>query len=309
MPTKTTKKSSVKINKSVSRTKTKTSLSLEKKDSSKKVVVKRRKLDLTPTRASAVAIALQANRAKKQALIEKVANSNIFPSEAVPSSDTKIPLWVWLFFWCSLLLFCVSFYHAIIRPQIEKANDVEVETMDWVESISMEDNSQDIEDITDVNSDVENIDYTEVENINQTEVGNGWDKVGTSAEVIEEFFGCLSSRDFDGAFDLMIPALRNYDDIRTHFTSLRMNPFLDWIEWWKLLPENMRYINSPTYWKDVYNFDLSYVLKSNQEKYEETWEFGVNTSWDEPKISSIRCISSKCSYHPIFWPENFGLTR
>ena len=46
-----------------------------------------------------------------------------------------------------------------------------------------------------------------------------------------------------------------------------------------------------------------------QEKFEETWEFGVNSSSGEPKISSIRCISSKCSYHPIFWPENFGLMK
>ena len=48
-----------------------------KKDSTKKVVVKRRKSDLKPTKASAVAIVSQANRAKKQALIEKVSNSVI----------------------------------------------------------------------------------------------------------------------------------------------------------------------------------------------------------------------------------------
>ena len=37
-----------------------------KKNTTKKVVVKRRKVDLKPSRASAVAIASQANRAKKQ---------------------------------------------------------------------------------------------------------------------------------------------------------------------------------------------------------------------------------------------------
>ncbi|MBO7505399.1 hypothetical protein J6T66_04680, partial [bacterium] len=95
----------------------------EKKDT-KKVVVRRRKTDLKPTKASAVAIVSQANRAKKQALIEKVANSDIIPSKSGGSSDTKIPLWVWIFFGCSLLLFCVSFYQAIIRPQIEKENVV-----------------------------------------------------------------------------------------------------------------------------------------------------------------------------------------
>ncbi|MBR7036881.1 hypothetical protein IKI14_03270 [bacterium] len=89
----------------------------EKKDT-KKVVVRRRKTDLKPTKASAVAIVSQANRAKKQALIEKVANSDIIPVKKSDTSDTKIPLWVWIFFGCSLLLFCVSFYQAIIRPQL-----------------------------------------------------------------------------------------------------------------------------------------------------------------------------------------------
>ena len=70
-----------------------------KKDSTKKVVVKRRKSDLKPTKASAVAIVSQANRAKKQALIEKVSNSVVIPNKkAGTSADTKIPLWVWMFF-------------------------------------------------------------------------------------------------------------------------------------------------------------------------------------------------------------------
>jgi hypothetical protein len=49
----------------------------KKKDSNKKVVVKRRKTELIPTKASAVAIASQANRAKKNALIKRLASSNM----------------------------------------------------------------------------------------------------------------------------------------------------------------------------------------------------------------------------------------
>jgi hypothetical protein len=49
----------------------------------------------------------------------------------------------------------------------------------------------------------------------------------TAVETIEEFFSRLSDRNFDGAFDLMIPVLRNSSEIREHFTSFRMNPFLD----------------------------------------------------------------------------------
>lgn len=67
------------------------------KNASKKVVVKRRKSDLKPTKASAVAIVLQANRAKKQALIEKMAKSEMVQGKKDVSSN-RIPLWVWVFF-------------------------------------------------------------------------------------------------------------------------------------------------------------------------------------------------------------------
>ena len=278
---------------------------VEKKESTKKVVVKRRKTDLKPTKASAVAIVSQANRAKKQALIDKVSNSNVVPVKT-ETSDGKIPLWVWIFFGCSLLLFCVSFYQAIIRPQIENENVVVDESVNWIdENVESGWNYQELENENEAIA-LENDESKQVELQGESQ----WLIIlQTANDVIVEFFNRLSNRNFDWAFDLMTPALRGYADIRSHFSSVRMNPFFDWIEWWKVVLENIQYIKSPSYWKDVYNFDLSYVLESNQEKYEETWEFGVNTAWEEPKISSIRCISSKCSYHPIFWPENFGLMR
>lgn len=115
-----------------------------KKDTTKKVVVKRRKVELVPTKASAVAIASQASRAKKQALIDKVASSDVPYRRNETSSDTKIPLWVWMFFGCSLLLFCISFYQAIIRPQIESENVVVDDGIYWVdENVQMEENTQD----------------------------------------------------------------------------------------------------------------------------------------------------------------------
>ena len=95
MPTKKTTKSDSKASKASE--KKIVSKSESKKDSTKKVVVKRRKTELKPTKASAVAIVSQANRAKKQALIEKVSNSDA-PSKKVDSSDTRIPLWVRMFF-------------------------------------------------------------------------------------------------------------------------------------------------------------------------------------------------------------------
>ena len=309
MPTKKTKKLDSKISKIMEKNvllEIPSNKDTEKdkniKKETKKVVVKRRKTELKPTKASAVAIASQANRAKKQALIKKLSNSEMVLDKTDNANGGKIPLWVWVFFGCSLMLFCISFYQAIIRPQIEQENivlDEAVYSLD--ENVWMEWEVQE-------NLNDENI--LQEDAFDKTEEEDKWEEIQMTVEgVVEQFFVRLSDRDFDGAFDLMIPALRNYNDIRTHFSAFRMNPFLEWIEWWKLMPENLKYINSPSYWKDAYEFDLSYVLKSNQEKYDETWEFTVNTLWDEPKISSIRCVSSKCSYHPIFWPENFGLMK
>jgi len=301
MPTKKTTKSDSKTSKTSE--KKVVSKNENKKDTTKKVVVKRRKSDLKPTKASAVAIASQANRAK-QALIEKVASSEI-PYRKPESSDNKIPLWVWVFFGCSLLLFCVSFYQAIIRPQIENENVVVDESVYWVdENLQTEWDFQDVLTLNETDELGDDVDQSWIDD------GNYWVNVPeTATETIEEFFIRLSNRNFDEAFDLMIPVLRSASEIREHFTSFRMNPFLDWIEWWKLIPTNFQYVKSPTYWKDIYNFDLSYVMSSDQTKYDETWEFTVNTQWNSPKISSIRCVTPKCSYHPIFWPENFGLMR
>ena len=301
MPTKKTTKTDSKTSKvAEKKVESKTE---NKKNTTKKVVVKRRKTELTPTKASAVAIVSQANRAKKQALIEKVSNSNIISSKKVEKPDTKIPLRVRIFFWCSLLLFCVSFYKAIIYPQLDggQIDEGSVEFLvNWDENSNIENDPQyvyDSENIVNDNNETESLDTL-------------WTKIPeTATETIEEFFSRLSNRNFDGAFDLMIPVLRGSSEIREHFTSFRMNPFLDWIEWWMLTPTNFEYVKSPTYWKDIYKFDLSYVMNWDQSKYDETWEFTVNTQWNEPKISSIRCVTPKCSYHPIFWPENFGLMR
>jgi len=308
--TKTTTKSDSKTSKNSekkSSSKTVAKKTEKKESSSKKVVVKRRKTDLAPTKASAVAIASQANRAKKKALIEKMATTTNIPRRKTESSsDTKIPLRVRIFFWCSLLLFCISFYKAIIHPQLENDEIIIDDTMYVVDEDLEEE-----QDIQETENYDENENIIENQNLNQTEWE--WEQEinvpTTATETIEEFFNRLSNRNFDGASDLMMPALRNYQEIKDHFTEYRMNPFLDWIQWWKLNPTNFEYVNSPGYWRDVYKFDLSYVMNSDQSKYDEIREFTVNTQWDEPKIASIRCVTSRCSYHPIFWPENFGLMR
>lgn len=266
------------------------------KTSKKKVIVKRRKTELVPTKASAVAIVSQANRAKKKALIEKFASEDNVDIKVNWKSSTKIPLWVWIFFWCSLLLFCISFYQAIIRPQIEN-QIVSIWTGDnvvkWDENID-EDNLQtvDLGGISDSTSKTQEL-----------------NNPVTAEETINQFFNRLSSKQFDEAFLMFTPTLQKSSEILEHFTSFRMDPFVSWIEWGRLSVSNIQFVEKTTNWRDRYKFNLSYVLNSNNEKYDEEWEFLLDNSWDVGKIASVLCTTSKCSYHPIFWPENFGLMK
>lgn len=116
------------------------------------------------------------------------------------------------------MLFCVSFYQAIIRPQIEK-EEVVAEAVDWIDE-----NVTSVEEITDAFDGNNDTTFVEEEKVENSQVVDG---PKTAVDVINEFFSDLSNRDFDVAFDLMTPALRNYPDIKTHFTSFRMEPFLN----------------------------------------------------------------------------------
>jgi len=261
----------------------------------KKGVIKRRTSDLTLSRASATAIVSQANHARKETIHQRVASSKDVVDNNNNDSSRKIPLRVWIFFWGSLLLFCISFYQAVIRPQL----DVEIiNNQVWIE-----DNSGII------------VNNTNNENANDSQesdsilISDDTLDLSTVPGVINAFFSYLSNRDFDNTFNLMIPALQRSSEIREHFTAFRIVPFLDWIEWWVLTPYNFQYISTSTYWRDKYSFDLSYTLASSKEKYDETREFVVDTKWDAPKITNIVCTTPKCSYHPIFRPENFGLMK
>lgn len=311
MPTKKTKKSGLKT--SVKSEKTKIinekkvkveSESEVKKDVTKKVVIKRRKTDLKPTRASAVAIASQANRAKKQALIEKVANSDINQSGENVASNTKIPLWARIFFGCSLLFFCISFYRAVIlRPQVEiKAANDTVEN-----SVSLGDFSEVKGEEWDLwlSDDIEEDNILGMQSVNQNIISNPQ----TPEELIQSFFAYMSDWKFDESFALFDSSAQKDQKIRWYFGAFKMQPFFEWIEWKSIIPQNIQKTTGVYKWKNIYKFDISYILESTHEQYDETWEFVPSTYAWEWKISRIYCVSSKCWNHPIFWPEDFGLMR
>ena len=164
-----------------------------KNDMEKKVVVKRRKVELKPTKASAVAIASQANRAKKQALIERMASSGMVQCEKpTNSSNTQVPLWVWIFFGVSLLLFCVAFYQAIIRPQLEGGKlGGSIMSNDYRDGESKGDF---------VTPEIESSDTLNQANVVENEDMD--DSVTTPEQLIKKYFIYLSERRFDDAFDL-----------------------------------------------------------------------------------------------------------
>jgi hypothetical protein len=88
-----------------------------------------------------------------------------------------------------------------------------------------------------------------------------------------------------------------------------MAPFFEWIEWKAIVPKNIHKISEMYKWNEVYSFDISYILNSTQEQYDETWKFSTSNRDGELKILMLYCVSSKCAKHPIFWPEDFGLMR
>lgn len=267
-------------------------IKITRNQSSQKWVIKRRTSDLTLSKASATAIAAQANHTRHANLNRKSISSNSINNA---DSSKKIPIRVWIFFGCSLLLFSISFYQAVIRPQLE------------VEIINPSHEEIDMNEETNIGS--KNEESSETKDSAWVQSLNNVTSDNAVIAAIQTFFVHLSNRDFDKSFDLLIPALQRSSEIREHFTAFRMIPFLGWIEWWTLSPYNFQYISTSTYWRDKYSFNLSYTLLSNQEKYDETWEFVVDTKWDTPKITSIACTTPKCSYHPIFRPENFGMMR
>lgn len=305
--TTTTKKNTKKSDNKEKTTVKKTKKPAEPKETEKKVVIKRRKKDLTPTKASATAIISQANRAKKQALIKKLSEEKISQTREVERkpSSSKVPLWVRLLFWWSLLWFCIAFYLAIIHPQLESKNV----------AIQVDDNFYWSSDMQEWNT-VWNVDLSNITSEdNNTEENKTAEKTEIIAdpqnaeELIQSYFAYMSDWDFDNSFALFDEKTQNDKNIRDHFTAFRMSPFFGWIDGNTIIPQNIQKTTETYKWKEVYTFDISYILSSTQEQYDETWKFATSENEWKPRILMIYCVSNGCWRHPIFWPEDFGLMR
>lgn len=284
------------------------------------VIVKKRKAPLKPTKASAAAITLQANRAKKQALIEKLANEEPHVKNW-DNNSKKIPLWVWIFFGCSLFLFCVSFYKAVIYPKLDvevvRDNDSTKDTIlveeseeltIWWNEIVAENGTVELVSESGVIEGVyENDLIEEIWEVIQNDTSFVMYNWTEQERVINSFFELLSNQDFDGMMSTMNWTIKNSDAIKVHFAASRMKPFLWGIEWNRLLPENIRYITSSTSWKETYQFNISYIISSTYDRYDEEWEVVVDQIESEWKIVRLNCVTPWCSKHPIFWPEKVGL--
>ena len=275
--------------------------SREPKEAEKKVVIKRRKKDLTPTKASATAIISQANRAKKQALIEKLSEEEMPIKQEVKNntSSSKVPLRVRILFWWSLLWFCVAFYLAIIHPQIERnGDDIQVSEDFYWSSDTKEEKSVWDADL----SVISNEKNDEIEENKIVENDNIIENPQNPEELIQSYFAYMSHWKFDESFALFDNRAQNDQNIKKYFAASQMEPFFGWIEWKSIVPKNIQKTARVYRWKDVYTFDISYTSSSTHEQYDETWEF-VPDEYDwERKISRIYCVSSKCWNHPIFWP-------
>lgn len=289
----------------------------------KKVVVKKRTAELTPSKASATAIASQALRAKKQWLKE---NESQWFWNNHKKDSTKIPTWIWIFFGCSLFLFCVSIYQSIFKPQIESNKSLNPwetyrtssfnEMQWWTESdiaynddsyANIFDNSYD--NYTDNSYDNNFIDDS-YENseifVENNEIIKTEQNLNNSNDTILEFFDKISNKDFEWVNNLLYGPIKTSSEIKEHFSEFRLSPFISWIVWNTLTPTNIQYISTSPSWNETYKFNLSYSLNNGQ-NFEESWTIITkNVEWDY-KIISIKCETYRCSFHPIFWPENFWL--
>lgn len=236
----------------------------------------------------------QTNAKKKAELVKKLAlqaeeikTPTALSSKANKKESNKIPTWVWIFFWCSLLLFCISLYMAFLRPKIqqpiEQPNDKEQEII-----ISNHE-----EDINDSNNTQPKNDEIKEQN---SQAGQ---------EALSEFYQKFSSKDTKELQKLFDSPLQKSTDIQKFFSEYKITPFIDNIEGNSISPENIELLSTSPSGVEEYQYNINYKL--NNQEFSELRKAKIRYTTEGAKIASIHCESHRCSYNPFFRPESYGL--
>lgn len=203
-----------------------------------------------------------------------------------------IPVWVWIFFGCSLLMFCIALYESCMRPKMIS------ETQKWATE----------EDI------IVNIDSSETpisEPSNTESSITVVEEATTGPQFLYQWYQIFSSKDVALLKTLMDSAMRNNATIKQFWSAYKINSFIDGIENHSLQPQNITLISTSPSWIEEYQYELEYSLlpEYNAQHFKETRVAKVRYTETGPQLASLRCETPRCSYNPFFRPENYGLVK
>ena len=236
--------------------------------------------------------------AKKSEFIKKVA----IQAESSKSSllgkrkiSNQIPTRIRIFFWCSLLLFCTAIYKAFLLPKITAPTpEITIQQdEDLNEGIIISDNENDLEVYFPLI--VDEIEATE-------------EKI-SGAQFIYQFYQTFSQKDIPTLISLFDAPLQRNAEIRQFFSAYKINPFIDNIQDNHVRPENIELISTSASGVEEYRFNLNYHLTTNSQDFAETRAIKVRFTDNGPRVASIHCESTRCSFNPFFRPESYGLIQ
>lgn len=253
---------------------------------------------------------------KKEEFISKVALAAIQQERTLPSSPKKvtkkIPVWVWIFFGASLLLFCISLYQALLFPQLTTSNQSSLtptQNMGTNEGILSSNQEETIfplfENEEDTTAWTENDSLTLLGSVESTVTDEDYQNIA----LIQNFYSLVSAKDIEGLRNLFDTPMKNSSNIRSIFSNYKISPFIDNIRGNKIQPTNISLIDTSDSGTKEYEYMLTYTLETSDQtqEFDELWKIKIRTENGEQKIGSIWCESYRCSYNPFFWPEAYGL--
>ncbi|MDR2190490.1 MAG: hypothetical protein LBP53_04830 [Candidatus Peribacteria bacterium] len=191
----------------------------------------------------------------------------------------KIPNWVWIFFGCSLLLFCTALYRAVLRPNNLSLLEPTIPnepSLTETEMVSEEPTTEE------VGSDG-NVRYPPV--IEETLPEVTLPEEEPTAQVsgiafLQQFYQVFSQRDITTLRNLMDTPLQKSADMKRFFSDYKITPFLDNIEHHQITPYNISLVDTSPSGVEEYSYMIGYHL------------IPQNINFEEQRIAKIRYTES-----------------
>jgi hypothetical protein len=252
----------------------------------------------------------QSTPSKKTSLGTKktAKESATFKSTPTPTShrsslpSRKVPVGVWIFFGCSLLIFFIALYQSFLRPSDAVAPD----SFSWDSILPAPQDTPDPQDslLSGVTGDIIISD-----NVDERYPPETSSVAPSGPAFLQQFYEVFSQKDITTLTSLFDAPLQRSQDIRRFFSEYKITPFIDNIENNRIIPSNISLLATSPSGVEEYQYTLSYRLIPQDLSFEEERIAKVKYTDDGPKIASIRCETPRCSYNPFFRPESYGLIQ